>query len=88
MTDDDIEAKIKAYNAERNAMLMRRDVDHMIAWCQQRCTPIPSTRAACEILMHKSITAITSLQMEMRSESKRWLLARSCTALDDGDVPT
>lgn len=36
--------------------------------------------------IHKARTALGSLPMEARQESKRWLLARGSASMDDGDV--
>jgi hypothetical protein len=36
--------------------------------------------------MHKCITAVRSLPMELRLKSRRWLEERGLEALDDGDV--
>ena len=40
-----------------------------------------------EITYHKMRTACIGLPMELRSQSKRWLLDRNMTPHDDGDVP-
>jgi hypothetical protein len=45
-----------------------------------------SRRAATGNTMHKCITAVRSLPMELRLNSKRWLEERGLEALDDGDV--
>lgn len=37
--------------------------------------------------VHKARTALKSLPMEARSESKRWLLAHQSKPADDGEVP-
>lgn len=36
--------------------------------------------------IHKARTAMTTLPMEARQESKRWLLARGSQPMDDGEV--
>ncbi len=45
-----------------------------------------SRRAATGNTMHKCITAVRSLPMELRLKSRRWLEERGLEALDDGDV--
>lgn len=37
--------------------------------------------------VHKARTALQSLPMDARQQSKRWLIARGSESLDDGDVP-
>ena len=78
---------IKDFIKQRDAMLMTGDIDMMIDFLKQHDLPLPTSRAAAEVTLHKTRTAAVFLPMETRSESKRWLIKRGYQPLDDGDVP-
>lgn len=78
--------QIKIYCKKRDAMLMHRDVDKLIAFKVQHKIPLCSTRQVEEIGMHKAITAVRALPLKFRQQSKKWLIARGYSSLDDGDL--
>lgn len=86
MSADD-ERKIKLYNRERNAMLMQRDPDALMAFMRERgLQGVPPSRASAEVTLHKTITGVVSLPRKLRRASKRWLTERGFHSLDDGDL--
>jgi hypothetical protein len=88
LSDEEFQALLKAYNAERDAALLSRDPREVIKLLAKHTKHrLPSLEIA-EITMHQSTTAVRSLPMALRAESKRWLLARGYHPYDDGDVPT
>jgi hypothetical protein len=83
---ESLDAKIAEYNKERNAMLMKESVDEVLAFMKKHGGPLPSSREAAEIIMHKPITAIATLPIDLRRRSKAWLVERNHRPLDDGDI--
>lgn len=81
-----IEEQISAYNKERDIMLLQRNIDVLIAFKRQHRLRMCSTRAVEEIGMHKAITAVLSLPMDFRRQSKEWLSTRGYSSMDDGDL--
>lgn len=79
--------RAKAFVIERDLVLMRGDLDEVEAFLKRHSGRVPSSREALEITLHKARAAATTLPMELRSLSKRWLTERGYTSLDDGDVP-
>jgi hypothetical protein len=79
-------SEIERYNRKRNAMLMQRDPDALIVFMRKHRLPVPSSRAAAELTMHKSITSVVSLPLEVRKASKQWLTERGYHSLDDGEL--
>lgn len=75
------------YIQKRNTILMDIDVDAMIDLAKEVGLPIPSSHHVALIALHKARTACTALPLEARTASKRWLLDRGHTVMDDGDVP-
>ena len=86
MIDGDTARGINAYVVERNKALAG-PFEGFEDWCRTvgKWHNNPVTRLAA---YHKLRTAAVSLPMELRSESKRWLLEHNYQPLDDGDVPT
>lgn len=84
----EIIAEIKAFNAERDEMLLACDVDRMIAFHTKWNPGIRpfSTREVAEITLHKARTAAASLPIEARRLSKQWLTERGYPSMDDGDL--
>jgi hypothetical protein len=78
--------EIKLYNRERDAMLMQRDPDVLMAFLRERGLPVPWSRDSAEVTLHKTITGVVSLPRKMRRASKRWLTERGYHSLDDGDL--
>jgi hypothetical protein len=88
MKQVEVSGQIKAYCAARDKVLLTRDPRQMIALlAKYHNDQLPSLEVA-EITMHKMTTAIRSMPMALRTESKRWLLERGYQPYDDGDVPT
>jgi hypothetical protein len=82
-----IENTIAKYNVERDAILLKGDLDELLAFLRrQRPNYVPTDRHVLEIMLHKSRTGVASLPMEVRAASKRWLLERGYQPHDDGDV--
>lgn len=84
----EIEAEIKAFNAERDEMLLACDVDRMIAFHTKWNPGVRqfSSRAVAEVVLHKARTGAKSLPIEARKLSKQWLAVRELSSLDDGDL--
>lgn len=81
--------EIQAFVAERNAMLLRCDVDEMMAFFKKHNprAPLFPSRETAEITLHKARTAALGLPLQERQKSKDWLRARGYQSLDDGDLP-
>jgi hypothetical protein len=77
---------IARYITERNAMLMKRDPDALSAFMRSHGLRVPSCREAAEVTLHKTITGVVSLPLEIRKASKAWLTERGYHSLDDGDL--
>ena len=74
------------YVRERNAMLLRGDIDVLIAFMHKWGYPPPSDRMTAELILHKLTTAVPSLPLEHRRRSKTWLTKRGSHSLDDGEL--
>lgn len=82
-----MEKELVGFLAERDAMLLACDVDRAIAfWRKWSPEYEPSSRFVAEIAIHKARTAVKTLPLDARRESKRWLLERGFESADDGDV--
>ena len=84
----DVAAKIKAFVAERDEMLMACDIDRMLAFHAKHHPYSPgfSSREVAEIALHKTRAGAKSLPIEARLLSKRWLAERGYSSVDDGDL--
>jgi hypothetical protein len=82
MTDEE---KIKAYNAARNAMLLRGDPQELIDFQIAHGLEPASSLAVAEIMVHKCRTAVLDLPPEVRKASWQWLMERGYSTFDDGD---
>jgi len=83
----EVEAEIKAFVAERDALFIEGDLEKMKAF-HRKYNPnisLPSDDVF-ENGFHKARTAAKSLPMEVRKVSKAWLLERGFTSWDDGDL--
>jgi hypothetical protein len=79
--------EIAKFNAERNAMLLKGDLDELLAFVRrEKPDYVPTDRHVLEILLHKSRTGVASLPIEVRAASKCWLIERGYRPWDDGDV--
>jgi hypothetical protein len=83
MTD---RAAIKRYNAERNAMLLKGSVVALQQFMMKHGLQLPSSDAAAEVTLHKTITGVRSLPLDYRKKSKAWLTERGLHSLDDGEL--
>lgn len=85
----EVEAEIKAFVKERDDVLASGDVDRIIAFHEKHNPGIRAfpNREVAEISMHKARTGAKSLPFVLRIESKKWLLDRGYTSMDEGDVP-
>jgi hypothetical protein len=77
---------LKHYVLERNAMLLQRDPDALIAFMKKHKLPRPRSRDAAELTLHKTITSAVSLPDDVRRASKQWLTERGYQSLDDGEL--
>lgn len=84
----ELEAEIKAFVIERDAMLLDCDVNRMIAFHAKYNPNSPRfrNREVAEAALHKARTGALSLPIEARLQSKRWLNERNMSSLDDGDL--
>ena len=77
---------ISVYNNLRNAMLKKQDPEELIKFMRRHKLNVPGSYAMAEVTLHKTITSVNSLPMDLRVKSKKWLLERGYTPLDDGDI--
>jgi hypothetical protein len=74
--------------ADREAALLSMDEQQIRAYFRQYNGDAgPSDPEVFWRGIHKARTALQSLPMEARQESKRWLLAHGSEPMDDGEVP-
>jgi hypothetical protein len=67
-------------------MLMKRDPDALSEFMRSHGLRVPSSREAAEVTLHKTITGVMSLPLELRKASKAWLTERGYHSLDDGEL--
>ena len=81
-------AEMKAFAAERNAMLLACDVDRMLAFNTAHHPNPPRfvSREVAEVTLHMARTEAKSLPLEARLSSKDWLHLRGYPSCDDGDL--
>lgn len=82
---------IEAFVKERDEVLLRADLDEVMAFHRKHSPDVVSylqsmPRINQEAGMHKAITAVTSLPRPHRLKSKAWLRENGFTSLDDGDL--
>jgi hypothetical protein len=77
-----------SFNAERNAALLTGDIDVVRAFRNKwnPGAPQPSNLTVELAAMHKAITAIVTLPIEYRRQSKQWLTEHGYQSEDDGDL--
>lgn len=80
----DVEQQIKDYCARRDAAVLA-GVEATIDFLAEQGRTFANWEAA-EICMHQMRTGITSIPIEIRSASYRWLRARGLETEDDGDL--
>ena len=79
---------LEAFKREREAVLLSMDEQQIRAYFQKyNGNAGPADSETFWRGIHKARTALQSLPMEARQESKRWLLARGSEPMDDGEVP-
>jgi hypothetical protein len=86
--DGRIEAKIKAFVAERDEMLLECDIDRMKAFHAKynpNTKPFSNDEVAW-LSLHKARTGAKSLPLEARLQSYNWLKERGFSSLDDGEL--
>lgn len=79
-------ALIKAYNAERNAMLLKGSIIELQGFMMKHGQPLPRDDAQAWVVLHKTITSVPSLPLDYRKKSKAWLTERGFHSLDDGEL--
>jgi hypothetical protein len=86
----DNEEAVKAFVKERDEVLLRADLDEVIAFQRKHDPDIESLRTMPRLYqeagMHKAITAVKTLPREHRMKSKRWLVERGYSSFDDRDL--
>jgi len=76
--------EIKTFVKERDEMLLANDIERCHAFYAKHSPSQPKMPDdVCQIAIHKARTGAKSLPKEARLESKRWLLERNYTSLDD-----
>jgi hypothetical protein len=87
--DKATEKSVDDFVKERNEVLLRADLDEVIAF-QKKHNPGSgwevAPREVHEVGMHKAITAVLNLPRSHRMKSKRWLTERGYKSFDDGDL--
>ena len=81
---------MSAFVAERDAMLLKGDVDEMLAFYAKwnPTMPRPSSREVAERMLHKARTAVTSLPIAERQKSEAWLAAHGSSSWSDANSLT
>lgn len=74
--------EIKKYTSERDAVLLTGDVSKLENFARKHGVSKPK-EVTWELIMHKMITACTSLPEGYRQKSKAWLKERGFHSLDD-----
>ncbi len=84
----EIEAQIAAFVKERNYMLLKNDVDLMIAFFARHNPEMPpfSDREVAEVTLHKARSGARGLPREAHIASKLWLRERGYSDMAD-DLP-
>jgi hypothetical protein len=77
--------RVKAHNAERDAILLSGDIEDLVAFYRRNGGP-PLSPEAYPIMFHKVRTAVLAIPIHLREESKRWLYERGMTSYDDGEL--
>jgi hypothetical protein len=80
------EPRLANYLAERDAMLLKCDVDAMEAFQRKHKLTVASSREISEIVLHKTRTAAMCLPREERLKSWHWLTERGYTPWSE-DLP-
>ena len=83
------EARLQQFLRDRIDALLSMDEDKIRAF-HTKYNPgglLPLHPEAFWRAVHKAITAIPTIPMNKRVESKRWLIEHGSAPMDDGDVP-
>lgn len=79
---------LPTFLAERETALLSMDEQHIRAFFQKyNGNAGPADSETFWRGIHKARTALQTLPMEARQESKRWLIAHGSEPMDDGDIP-
>jgi hypothetical protein len=68
--------QLAEYLIDRDAMLLKCDVDELEAFQRKHGFPVASGRDVSEIILHKTRTAAMGLPRKERLKSWHWLTAR------------
>lgn len=79
-------SQLSEYLIERDAMLLKCDVDALEAFQCKHGMGLAPNRKASEIILHKTRTAAVGLPREERLKSWHWLTARGYQPWSD-DLP-
>jgi hypothetical protein len=78
---------ISRFITERNAVLLRGDVEECVAFLlKHNPGMVRPSPAVAELMMHKAITGCVALPVAYRRASAHWLLRRGYRSFDDGDL--
>ena len=77
---------LRRYNQSRNAALASLDEATIRTWAAEWGVQMPRNELVFWGSVHKSITAITTLPLELRRKSKAWLDEHKLGSWDDGDL--
>lgn len=80
-------SKLTRLIRQRDHALISMDAALIRSYMREAGAPIPQDEEVFWGSVHKARTALTSLPLEERSKSKKWLQERGWQSLDDGDVP-
>jgi len=78
--------RLQKYLIERNHILRTGTPEDLVGLIRKYNLRIPSSPEVLEITFHKTITAVVSLPLARRQQSKAWLTARGYHSLDDGEL--
>ena len=78
--------QIKTFIQKRNEMLLKGDIEALKAFQREWGLHLPSCDEVAWVTLHKTITAVPSLPLWYRQQSKAWLTERGYHSLDDGDL--
>jgi hypothetical protein len=78
---------ISDYNKARDEVLLTGDPQRLSDFLYETRASRPSSLEVAELIMHRCITAVVTLPMPYRAQSKNWLLERGYRSWDDGDIP-
>jgi hypothetical protein len=77
---------IQDFVAERNVVLASLDEARIREFYARYGEVMPPDPEVFWAGIHKAITAVKAIDIEIRRKSKAWLIQRSYSSMDDGDL--